>query len=89
MTRRHLRPRPAAYSPAPGPAAPAGRYGVTLDRSGIRVPAIAISPWIPERTLITGQYRHTSLIAPLRERQSLGAARAAHVGMAAHTHRQV
>jgi Phosphoesterase family len=40
------------------------------NRSGIRVPAIAISRWIPECTVITGHYRHTSLIRTLRERWS-------------------
>jgi phospholipase C len=36
------------------------------------VPAIAISAWIPERTVVTSQYRHTSIIATLRSRWSLG-----------------
>jgi phospholipase C len=63
---------PPAISP-PDPAGGAGQYGFTFDRSGIRVPAIAISPWIPERTVITAEHRHTSLIATLRERWSLGA----------------
>jgi len=66
----HVPPPPV---PPPDPAGPAGQYGFTFDRSGIRVPAIAISPWIPERTVINDQYRHTSLIATLRERWSLGA----------------
>jgi phospholipase C len=62
---------PAA--PPPNPSAPAGQMGFTFDRSGIRVPAIAISPWIPARTVITDEYRHTSVIRTLRERWSLGA----------------
>jgi phospholipase C len=62
---------PAA--PPPDPSAPVGQMGFAFDRSGIRVPAIAISPWIPERTIITDEYRHTSVIRTLRERWSLGA----------------
>jgi phospholipase C len=37
------------------------------------VPAIAISPWIPERTVVNAEYRHTSVIRTLRERWQLGA----------------
>ena len=66
----HVAPPPA---PPPDPSAPAGQMGFTFDRSGVRVPAIAISAWIPERTVISDEYRNTSLIATLRERWSLGA----------------
>jgi phospholipase C len=45
----------------------------TFNRSGIRVPAIAISPWVAERTIVNDEYRHTSVIRTLRERWSLGA----------------
>ena len=65
----HVAP-PAA--PPPDPAAPAGQMGFTFDRSGQRVPAIAISAWIPERVVVTEEYRHTSLIRMMRERWSLG-----------------
>ena len=64
-------PPPAA--PSPDPSSPAGQYGFTFDRSGIRVPAIAISPWIPAQTVINHEHRHTSVIRTLRERWSLGA----------------
>jgi phospholipase C len=64
-------PPPAA--PSPDPSSPAGQYGFTFNRSGIRVPAIAISPWIPARTVINHEHRHTSVIRTLRERWSLGA----------------
>jgi phospholipase C len=67
----HVAPPPAA---PPDPAAPAGQMGFTFNRSGIRVPAIAISPWIAERTVVNDEYRHTSVIRTLRERWSLGAA---------------
>ena len=66
----HVPPPPVAVS-RPGP--PAGQYGFTFDRSGIRVPAIAISPWIAERTVVNDEHRHTSVIRTLRERWSLGA----------------
>lgn len=65
----HVAP-PAA--PPPDAAAPPGQMGFTFDRSGQRVPAIAISAWIPQRRVITEEYRHTSLIRTLRERWSLG-----------------
>ena len=71
--RRDLRPRPAAAVPAPDPTAPAGQMGFRFDRSGLRVPAIAVSAWIPEQTVINDQYRHTSVIRTLRERWQLGA----------------
>ena len=38
----------------------------------MRIPAFAISAWIPERTVVTAEYRNTSLIRTLRERWSLG-----------------
>ncbi len=47
--------------------------GFTFNRSGQRVPAIAISAWIPQRTVVNDEYRHTSLIRTMRERWSLGA----------------
>ncbi|PZQ51526.1 MAG: hypothetical protein DI556_05065 [Rhodovulum sulfidophilum] len=66
----HVPPPPA---PPPDPAAPAGQMGFTFDRSGQRLPAIAISAWIPERAVVTGEYRATSLIRTMRERWGLGA----------------
>jgi phospholipase C len=39
----------------------------------VRIPAIAISPWIPERTVVNDVHRNTSVIHTLRERWSLGA----------------
>ena len=72
-TRRHLRPRPPAPVAPPDPASPAGQYGFTFDRSGIRVPTLAISPWIAERTVVNDEHRHTSVIRTLRERWYLGA----------------
>src|ERR1700722_12098894 len=65
----HVAPPPA---PPPDSAAPAGQMGFTFNRSGQRVPAVAISAWIPQRTVVTGEYRHTSLIRTMRERWSLG-----------------
>ena len=65
----HVPPPPA---PPPDPAAPAGQMGFTFNRSGVRVPAIAISAWIPERTVVNEEYRHTALIRTMRERWSLG-----------------
>ena len=66
----HVPPPPVL---PPDPAAPAGQMGFAFDRSGVRVPAIAISAWIPERTVINAEYRHTSVIRTIRERWQLGA----------------
>jgi phospholipase C len=58
--------------PPPDPAAPAGQCDFTFDRSGYRVPAIIVSPWIDEGTVINDEYRHTSLLATLRKVWGLG-----------------
>jgi phospholipase C len=63
---------PPPLVPPPVPGAPPGQLGFGFDRSGVRVPAIAISPWIPERTVVTSHYRHTSVISTLRSRWRLG-----------------
>jgi len=63
-------PPPAV--PPPDPAAPAGEFGFTFDRSGYRVPAIVISPWVAEGQVFNQEHRHTSLIATLREQWNLG-----------------
>ena len=65
----HVTPPPAA---PPDPSAPAGQFGFTFDRSGVRIPTLAISAWIPERTVVTEEHRATSLIATMRERWDLG-----------------
>jgi phospholipase C len=56
----------------PDPSAPPGQLGFSFDRSGVRVPTIAVSAWIPERTVVNEEFRHTSVIRTLRERWSLG-----------------
>lgn len=65
----HVPPPPA---PPPDPAGRPGQFGFTFDRSGIRVPAILVSAWCPGGTVVTGTHRHTSLIATLRHRWTLG-----------------
>jgi phospholipase C len=47
--------------------------GFRFDRAGLRIPTLAISPWIAERTVITDEYRATSLLATMREHWNLGA----------------
>ncbi len=48
--RRHLRPRPAAAQPLRrDPAAPAGQMGFRFDRSGVRIPTLAVSAYIDPR----------------------------------------
>ena len=63
-------PPPAV--PPPDPSAPAGQLGFTFDRSGYRVPAIVVSPWVAEGEVFNQEHRHTSLIATLREQWGLG-----------------
>jgi phospholipase C len=66
----HVPPGPV---PPPDPEAPAGELGFRFDRSGYRVPAILVSPWIPQGAVFNDEYRHTSLIATLRRVWDLGA----------------
>jgi phospholipase C len=65
----HVPPGPV---PPPEPAAPAGEFGFAFDRSGYRVPAVIVSPWIPSGSVFNEEYRHTSLIATLRKEWGLG-----------------
>jgi phospholipase C len=65
----HVPPGPAA---PPDPAAPAGELGFKFDRSGYRVPAILVSPWVEPGSVYNDEYRHTSLIATLRKTWGLG-----------------
>ena len=65
----HVPPGPV---PSPDPAAPAGEFGFTFDRSGYRVPAIIVSPWVEPGSVFNEEYRHTSLIATLRKTWGLG-----------------
>jgi phospholipase C len=39
----------------------------------VRIPTLAISAWIPARTVVTDEYRATSLLATMREHRNLGA----------------
>ena len=66
----HVPPPPA---PPPDPAAPVGQMGFRFDRSGIRLPTVAISAYIDSATVVNEEYRNTSLIRTLRERWPLGA----------------
>jgi len=63
---------PPPLVPPPTSSSTPGQCGFGFDRSGVRVPAIAISPWVPDRTVVTAQYRHTSMLTTLRRRWSLG-----------------
>jgi phospholipase C len=65
----HVAPGPV---PPPDAAAPSGELGFSFDRSGYRVPALLVSPWVAEGSVFTAEHRHTSLIATLREQWDLG-----------------
>jgi phospholipase C len=58
--------------PPPDKAAPPGELGFKFDRSGYRVPAIMVSPWVESGSVYNDEYRHTSLIATLRKVWGLG-----------------
>jgi phospholipase C len=62
---------PGAVLP-PDPLAPEGELGFQFDRSGYRVPAVLVSPWIGSNVVVTEEYRHTSLLSTLREVWGLG-----------------
>lgn len=64
-------PPPSAVPP--DASAPAGEMGFKFDRLGVRIPTIAVSAWIPERTVVTNEHRATSLLATMRTRWNLGA----------------
>lgn len=65
----HVPPGPVA---TPDPSAPAGQMGFGFDRSGYRVPAVAVSPWVDEGLVVNDEHRHTSMIATLRKVWDLG-----------------
>src|ERR1700746_1327183 len=67
----HVPPGPV---PPPDPAAPAGEFGFAFDRSGYRVPAVIVSPWVEPGSVYNQEYRHTSLIDTLRKTWGLGEA---------------
>jgi phospholipase C len=56
----------------PDPDASPGEMDFGFDRSGYRVPAIIVSPWVAEGEVFSEEQRHTSLIATLREQWDLG-----------------
>ncbi|WP_368498465.1 alkaline phosphatase family protein [Herbiconiux sp. A18JL235] len=61
-------PPPAAIPPRTGDA---GEMGFTFDRFGCRVPAIAISAYTAENTIVNEQMDHGSVIATLSKRHGL------------------
>ena len=65
----HVPPGPV---PPPDPGGPPGEFGFAFDRSGYRVPAIIVSPWVEPGSVYNEEYRHTSLIATLRKTWRLG-----------------
>ena len=64
---------PPPRVPAPEPSKPVGQCDFQFDRSGYRVPAVVVSPWVAVQSIFSEEYRHTSLLATLREVWSLGA----------------
>lgn len=63
---------PPINVPAPDPSAPKGQQDFDFRRSGYRVPAVMVSPWIPEKSVFTEDFRHTSMIATLVKIWNLG-----------------
>ena len=58
--------------PPPDPSAGPGQCDFTFDRSGYRVPAVVVSPWVESGSVYNDEHRHTSMIATLRKLWSLG-----------------
>jgi phospholipase C len=58
---------PPGQVPPPDPTAPAGERDFAFERSGRWVPAIIVSPWVASGSVYHEEYRHTSLIVPLRK----------------------
>jgi phospholipase C len=65
----HVPPGPV---PPPDPSAPVGELDFAFDRSGYRVPAIIVSPWVESGSVHNEEYRHTALIATLRKTWGIG-----------------
>ncbi len=65
----HVPPGPV---PPPDRSPTPGQLGFAFDRSGYRVPALLVSPWVAAGQVFTAEHRHTSLIATLREAWGLG-----------------
>ena len=49
-----------------------GQFDFAFDRSGYRVPAVIVSPWVEGGVVCGEEYRHTSMLATLRKRWGLG-----------------
>ncbi|MEU4671742.1 alkaline phosphatase family protein [Amycolatopsis sp. NPDC023774] len=65
----HVPPPPAV---PPDRARAHGQMGFGFDRAGVRVPTLAISAWIPQRTVVNDEFRATSLLATMRRHFNLG-----------------
>ncbi len=65
----HVPPGPV---PPPGPGGERGQLDFGFDRSGYRVPAVMVSPWIEASTVCSQEMRHSSLIATLRKVWDIG-----------------
>ncbi len=63
---------PPGAVPPPDPASSDGQLGFHFDRSGYRVPAVLVSPWVAANSVFTDEYRHTSMIASLWKAWDLG-----------------
>ena len=63
---------PPPRVPSPEAGSPKGQCDFDFTLSGYRTPAVLVSPWIPEKSVFTEEFRHTSLIATLRKVWDLG-----------------
>jgi phospholipase C len=63
---------PPGDVPPPDAHAGPGQCDFAFDRSGYRVPAIVVSPWVESGSVYNEEHRHTSMIATLRKLWDLG-----------------
>ena len=63
---------PPPRADPPDPTAPPGQMGFRFDRTGVRIPTVAVSAYTDVKTVVTDEFRNTSLIRTLRERWPLG-----------------
>ena len=66
----HVSP-PSAPAPSPGPTPPPGEEDFTFTRLGERVPAVLVSAYTQQGTIVNAPMRHTAVIRTMSEKWGL------------------